>query len=252
MIDDKYEVKIELPDLAFTRARSFVRENLVFRPHVFAWNEFPSCEFERPLFVERMIGPYTIDVTYYDKDYNVVTEALEPGRYGAVARIKTEAGRTFTRFRTLFRNPERLRWWRHKLEGSIKLPEKLGIDPQVAIEQAKHVNEQVKRGFANETRRSDGPAKLLAGLYEMTPGKGEASVFEDPSARDRQWWVGLKRKLNGNDNRYSPFVCPASDRGAACPRLERRDSRRCRDEGVGSRTNRCALDQVGRGHGRGL
>ncbi len=186
---------------------------------MFAWNEFPSCEFERPLYVERMIGPYTIDVTYYDKDYNVVTEALEPGRYGAVARIKTEAGRTFTRFSTLFRKPERLRWWRHKLEGSIKLPEELGIDPEVAIEQVKHVIEQMKRAFSNQTRRSDGPAKLLAGLYEMAPGQGEASVFEDPSARDRQWWLGLKRKLNGNDNRYGAFVCPRPIEGPPAPVL---------------------------------
>jgi len=48
---------------------------------------------------------------------------------------------------------------------------------------------------------------FLSGLKESVPGSSEESVYDDVWARDRTWWVGLKRKLNGA-NVVEPLQCP--------------------------------------------
>jgi CubicO group peptidase (beta-lactamase class C family) len=52
-------------------------------------------------------------------------------------------------------------------------------------------------------------AALLAALYEAEPTGEPTNIYNDVWALNRQWWVGLKRKLYGLDEEYPhPFVCP--------------------------------------------
>jgi len=67
---------------------------------------------------------------------------------------------------------------------------------------------------------------LFAGLFETEPRDPSgavippATVSNDVWAVDRQWWVTLKRKLNGMDKVYpNPFVCPYQKEGAPAPEL---------------------------------
>ncbi len=131
------------------------------------------------------------------------------GRYGAVARINTIDGRHFTRFLTLFRAPDGMHEWLGPSADGLPLNPQLGIDPAIAVE-----HDDLIRGFFNRTLRdgaahSSDAAVFLAWLSETQPGQEPISTFNGPEAADRQWWVGLKRRLNGNDRRFpESFVCP--------------------------------------------
>jgi len=208
---------IILPDVQGERAKAFTYEDLSFTPNVFSGMNFPQCEFERPGYVEDLIGPYTLSATYYDSDYNEVKTAQKPGRYGAVVEIKTADGKTYRRLRTLFRAPGKTSWWETTMSGSVEFPKEMGIDPGTAAHQkestGKYLKQLVAGSLSHDNTQSMTPA-LLSALYTTKPGAPDATVFDDFQAQDRQWWVGLKRKLNGADKTYpAPFVCPEVIKG---------------------------------------
>jgi len=199
-----------LPDAQVERAKAFMEQRLKFDPNVFSGTKFPKCDFEQPSCVEDLIGPYTITAKFYDANYNPVTTAEKPGRYGAVVEIKTEDGKTFRRLLTLFRTQQKLSWWAHtEVAGSIGYPQEIGINPTVAKEQ-KHSTEKYLSLLLEESFSRDAAAPALtSALYETKPGAKDTGISEDFLTRDRQWWVGLKRKLAGTDKLYpQPFVCP--------------------------------------------
>ena len=114
-----------LPDPNVERAKAFMQQKLNFQPNLFSGAKFPKCEFEQPSYVEDLIRPYTITPKFYDADYQAVTTAEKPGRYGAAVEIKTSEGKTYRRLLTLFRTKEHLDWSAHEaLAGTIEFPKK--------------------------------------------------------------------------------------------------------------------------------
>lgn len=219
-IDSKHSTTLNLPNPDERRARALMDAELHFKPAVFSGAEFPACDFEQPLWVEELIGPYEIKTTFYDRDYQIVTSAERPGRYGAIIEVVPEKGRVVRRFRTLFRQPENIQWWFRDLPISIELPKEFGIDPDVIAGQSKAISEHLKWRFVDGFYRDDDSATMLAGLYETKPDSGEVRVSDDAWAKDRQWWVGLKRKFYEIDKVYSePFVCPSPIEGKPVPVL---------------------------------
>jgi len=201
----------ELPVEA-QRARRLMSARLRFQPCVFSSQEFPSLENAAQL--EEALGPHAIKITFYDRDYNVVTEAAQPGRYGAVIEITPENGRVTRRYRTLFRQPQAFAWQREYVPATIALPAATGIEPAVLAAQAQTVSNYLKGLFAESLKTEPASAALLAGLYETAPDEERTNAANDAWARDRQWWVGLKRKLNGADAHIAePFTAPRSIEG---------------------------------------
>jgi pimeloyl-ACP methyl ester carboxylesterase len=185
---------------------------LHFAPYVFGGTQFPPCNFEQPARVEEQIGPYQIRSRFYDADYQLVTSAARPGRYGAIVEIEGSDGRRFQQFRTLFRLPDapdgrlfqpprpsfRMSypepvWYGRKGPLPFDLPRGLGLDPDVVREQSTTLFEyfrgRVRSGFWDDPWT----AILLAGLFETPPGSGD--TFRNGAwARDRRWWFGLKQR----------------------------------------------------------
>jgi CubicO group peptidase (beta-lactamase class C family) len=180
---------------------------------VFSGSEFPGIDFERSLWVERLIGPYTLSVTFYDAEFNEVERAEEAGRYGAVVDIET-AARTTRRFVTLYRQPEAISWWHHQLEGRLHLPAELGVSKVIAEEYAEQVSDFIKGQLAEGLQRNSGGAVLLAALHEAEADGLRAGYYTAPGLRDRAWWLTLKRTLYGSNQKYpNPFVCPLAKAG---------------------------------------
>jgi uncharacterized glyoxalase superfamily protein PhnB len=195
---------------------------LHFAPYVFAGTRFPDCEFEQPSLVEELIGPATIRTTFYDAEYQPVTSAERPGRYGAVVEIEAADGRIFKRFRTLFRRPDSgtgrilqpVRpvfrtsypepvWVGRKGPFPVEFSPELGIDPEVVREQGTTLFEYFRgrRQLLDDPRTledayCDDPWTpiLLAGLTETPTGSGD-TYRNSAWDRDRRWWFGLKQRL---------------------------------------------------------
>ncbi len=221
-LGDKVVAPCELPDLEKARARAALDLGFHFRPYVLRSSEFPSCEFEHPNLAEDVLGRYEIRTTFYDSEYNVVTSAEEAGRYGAVAEIIPENGRPLKLYRTLVRLPQGSRFgWFPRADGiSVTLPPVLGSDPAVVAEHSEAVNTVFWGRFLDGMNRDPRLAALLAGLLEARPTGREATSADDVFAQDRQWWVGLKRKLYGVEEAYpTPFVSPRPKEGDGAPVL---------------------------------
>jgi CubicO group peptidase (beta-lactamase class C family) len=222
-VDDTTTAAVSLPDLGRERARSLLEIPVNFHPYLVSSPEFPPCDFDQPSLVEDLIGRYTLNTTFYDADYSPVTRAEKPGRYGAVVEVIPERGRGLTLFRTLFRLPQdpgMAFWWPRNVPLRVELPPAPWINSAIAAEQSGAVNDIFWGSFLASTDRDATSAALMAGLYEGNPTGSRATIQDDLLAQDRQWWVGLKRKLYGMESKYpAPFVCPRPVEGPLAPVL---------------------------------
>ena len=197
--------RIELPDPRRLAARELMEMKVICDPHVFTGVELPPCGPERPTRVEGLAGRFGVRTRYFDSGFREVTAAERPGRYGAVIEIDTEHSGVLRRYRTLFRQPDPVSWWREK-----------GVLASVRI-----IAEYAKWRFVESQEEDAGGPALLAGLYEEDPGAEEpVGPGNDAEARDRQWWVELKRRLHGAaTDGAEPFVCPRPLAGEPAPVL---------------------------------
>jgi CubicO group peptidase (beta-lactamase class C family) len=209
---------VSLPDADVIRAQQIMFLPIALKPPVFRGDEFPEPSFLQPLFTEKLLGATTFKTTYYDRDYNAVDRAAQPGRYGAVIEIMPEYGPPLTRYFTLFRAPDgynpMFQWWFQRKGAMLDLPATLGIDPSTQEAQTIAVGKLVGNLIEESVADDHGSAVLLAGLFESDPGRNPATVANDAWAVDRQWWVALKRRLNGTEKVYpNAFVCPNRKEG---------------------------------------
>lgn len=177
-----------------------------FYRYVFSDTEFPWTYFPNGRAVTRFLFPVRIKVTFYDAQYNEVTSAQKPGRYGAVIRIGLNGGVTLYRYVTLYRTPQKIYWGDGPGSiGSVTLPDGTGIDPVVEQNQQPEICPAVKDGFFGPGD-SEHAAVLLAGLSETSP-TDPAVDRTNAYARDSAWWYGLRKKLGlATKYRYLTFL----------------------------------------------
>lgn len=208
---------ITLPDAQVWRAQKLMTYAPRFTPPVFAGNSFPPCDYPNPMLAERYLGPYRIETTFYDAKYNKVASATSPGRYGAIIDIIPDKGRPLRRYATLYRQPASFNvfnWWYLKPEATVALPPDLGIDHGSIAAQGTSVGTFMQWQFQEALNEDKDSAVVLAGLSETPPDSAPRNVYNDVFALDRQWWVNLKRYLNGNELVYhNAFICPYRNDG---------------------------------------
>jgi hypothetical protein len=171
------------PDLSFR-----------FSSYVFDGTEFPQGDFEQGRLVHRSLFPARFTTTFYNAEYQQVTRADKPGRYGAVVRMSFFGGNTVYRFITLYRTPERVYWGETPIPISVQLPE-VGLDPAVVRAQATEIGEATKESLIGHGEGSPQLAILLAGLSETAPTDAPAVARNSVFARDANWWYGLRDRL---------------------------------------------------------
>jgi len=189
------------------RAKPLLTAQIVVQPSVFSQNEFPTCDFLNPDRARQLLGDYQVEVTFYSKDYEVVDKPIATGRYGAVVKITAQDGSEYTRFRTLYKTPQRMSLSRNsQFDGELEFPLAIGVDHQTWSHQRESVNEYIAQALSRDIQRSHDFAILLAGMDEMSPLQGPVSQLESAVTKDRQWWLKLKRKLNGNAERFTKTI----------------------------------------------
>jgi predicted esterase len=198
LIDGQRVGFVDLPTPGYAATWLMPYEDFAFTPCVFSTRAFPEGDFENASFVEDLIGPYESRVTFYDAQFNRVITADKPGRYGAVVEVRTDDGRVFKRYKTLFREPQDFSWRNTDIPITVKFPKEMGITAAALKLQQKAVSDYYKQLLEAEgINRGDGQtAVLLAGLYETKVAPTTKALQRNsPQAMDRAWWAGLKRKL---------------------------------------------------------
>ena len=214
---------LDFSNVHSARIRELLDQRMVFKPYGFTGEKFPTADFEHPLQVENLIGPYTIHIRYYDKDFRSVNSADKQGRYGAVIEITPDNGRMFRRFRTLVRLSTPMPGWDAPLstvpwasadfKTSIELRDQLGVTLDATTRQSKAISDFTKWSLDRSFRNNAEATVLLAGLYETG-----TDASNDVWAMDRQWWVTLKRKLYGSEEHLpDSFVCPRPIKAQKAP-----------------------------------
>jgi len=193
---------VDLPDAERFRARLMMEQSPSFDSCVFAGESFPPIRFTQGALVDNLIGPHTLEPTFYDADGREVMVADKPGRYGAVVRIRTEDGRLYTRFRTLYRTPGDFAWWNLAFPPPTALPPEWGIPAGSIRANPDAAGSALGVTLRAGVRESDDHAVWLAGMAGAEGSARAAGPSDRPEALDRQWWVALKRRLNGNEARF--------------------------------------------------
>jgi CubicO group peptidase (beta-lactamase class C family) len=218
LVDGKRATTVKLPqDIEAQKAQAYYYLSPNFTPALFSGTLFPRCDFDNVQLVEDLIGPYTIKTTFYDKNYQPVTRAEKPGRYGAVVEVAPESGaRPRTWFMTLYRVPDGVatddmgRWL------NLNPPKELGIDPAL-LKERDEVTHWILGDMINGYWAHDnGAVNLFATLCEDKAGapSDDWNVTLGITAH-RRYWLGLKRKLYGTDKQFpGPFVAPRPKEGA--------------------------------------
>ncbi len=172
--------------------------------HLLTGETFPAFAFAQPERARELLGgAYTLTPVFYDPDYKTVTKATKAGRYGAVVTVAPGAGSKLPptqRFFTLYR-----------------LPERADLDAQspALVARLKGLRWNFRDLPLKDTGES---ARELAGLHEVPKGSDPDSFYQQSWEKDRQWWIGLKRRLYGFNKRFpDPFPAPRAVAGKPAP-----------------------------------
>ncbi|NQT93544.1 MAG: family 16 glycosylhydrolase, partial [Lentisphaerae bacterium] len=183
-----------LPDINEQRRDAIRHARIVLDPFVFHGKQFPRPDLERPVYMERLAGPCLFHTTYYDADYQEVTTAERPGRYGAVVEILHEGHEPRREFLTLYRTPEPIEWWKMEMTTEMEFPRQFGVPAEVARRRSDVVGDYMKWMMGHDIHRRAEGAVVLAGLSEASPDD-DIVDRTSPRARDHRWWYGLKKKI---------------------------------------------------------
>ena len=183
------------------RAMEFAQLAPVPEHHLLTSETFPTFAFAEPERALELLGAYTLTAVFYDSDYKIVTKPTKAGRYGAVVTVAPGAESKLPptrRFFTLYR-----------------LPERADFDAQspALVARLKALRWNFRDLPLKDTGES---ARELAGLHEVPKGSDPDNFYQQSWEKDRQWWVGLKRRLYGFDKRSN--TVSRTRRSASPPR----------------------------------
>jgi predicted esterase len=193
-VDGKPVASVALGNADDSRRGAVGNLDLVASPAVFNTPTLPSVDFYSPGAAEDLLGAYEIHTTYYNANYDVVTSADKPGRYGAIVEVRPEFGKPFKRFLTLYHGDKNFNLWPMQLKASLALPPKIGIDPAVGREQESAAGDLLGDEMRNSRWRDSDLAIYLAGLSETPPGTPDLPRRLSIEGKDSVWWYGLKKK----------------------------------------------------------
>jgi len=164
---------------------------------------FPAFEFAEPNQVRELIGPYRLKAVFYDPDFQIVTKATKPGRYGAVVEIVPGPESKLPPTRRFF--------------SLYRLPDRTNFEAQSPALVARLKG--LRWNFSGlPTKDTSESSRELAGYHEVPKGSDPDNFYQQSWEKDRQWWIGLKRRLYGFDKRFpDPFPAPRAVEGKAAP-----------------------------------
>ncbi len=203
------------------RIRALAEIRVRFSALVFQGKDFPVWEWEQPERVRELLGPCTSRATFYDRAGKVIEQATSAGPVGAIVEAVPEQGRPLRCYATLYAaaalpGPG----WRYEVTDPAGLARWSGIAPAVINRHAAVFARELRQRPIEELVCDPRVARLLGGVSIAEPDDGPVRRYNDGFALVRQYWVSLKRRIQGTDRVFaSPLVAPRPARGPAAPVL---------------------------------
>ncbi|MFA6978551.1 MAG: serine hydrolase domain-containing protein [Ignavibacteriaceae bacterium] len=192
-------------DMNKRRVRAFMEEYLECDRYVFPPGNFPKFRWKNEIMVENEVGKFPLKATYFNSDFQKVTGAGKPGRYGAMIEGVTATGFVIKRFVTLFCSKIEFDDYSKNVPLHINKLKGYGIPDSIWEVYSKN-EERFSFGSLKDFPEHDADAAIfLAGLKDL---ENTNYIYDTPRIQDRQWWIKLKRKLEGNSPSQNQLSIP--------------------------------------------
>ena len=192
-------------DINEERLRAFMDETIDCDKYVFQTGDFPEFHWKNEIRVENELGEFPLNVTYYNSDFQKVTSAYKPGRYGAVIEGVTSTGFVIKRYVTLFCSEVELDDYSNNIPIKINQLNDYNIDYN---KWQQYENNEQRFSFGSLKyfpQHNPDAAIFLSGLNDLEIKNG---IYDTPRNRDKQWWIILKGKLEEREYLHKPLSPP--------------------------------------------
>lgn len=171
---------------------------------------FPKIDFLNRDLVEAAIGSYTLNVRFFDAQWQEVTAPQAPGRYGALVEFHSADGLAFKVARTLFKTAQPYSPDHPKKEPydvTVKFPASFGLPDTIATTEQWNVDDWMGLVVENQSKRDGQQAVLVAALQDITTDPDRWRGFS-VSRIECAWWSELYKRLGENQDYLYLTVLP--------------------------------------------
>jgi pimeloyl-ACP methyl ester carboxylesterase len=168
-----------------------------FQTCVFSGPDFPTGDLDNGSLLRRAFVPVRASTRFFDAQFREVTQAAQPGRYGAVVEIRfaglLRGHRYITLYRTLAPVPADL----IQIPITAQFPPEFGINPEVLAAQQPAIGAALQNMLLDyeDGAAPESLAILLAGLAETSPQDPPQYLHADADTRNAAWWYELRARL---------------------------------------------------------
>lgn len=183
------------PELTKDQCEELVRhQSIVADPGIFSAETFPKIDFLNKDLVKAALGPYALNVRYFDAAYNELQKPAAPGRYGAWVEVHFPNGVSDTRQLTLFKSAMPYKPRKDPFRVQADLPAAFAVPPQVVEREQWNVQDFINGVFGQAYHQDDEYAVLTAALHDLGADPARWHGFGYWHIDDA-WWTGLETKL---------------------------------------------------------
>lgn len=135
LLDGKIIQSIPLPEVAAQRKNALRGIDVKLDQYVLTSSKLPGFKFDDDTEAANILGPHTVQVTFYDANHEVVTAADKPGVYAAIVEFVRQGDPSVKRYHTLLRIADGVDLAAIKLSPP-QFPKELGIGEDIARQHA--------------------------------------------------------------------------------------------------------------------
>lgn len=176
--------------------------------YTFEPGKFPDLEWDRPDFVEKVMGKFPLEARWFDSQLNDVNTPQQPGRYAFYVEGKTPKGKIIRRASTVYCRPKYWFGWSEKPKAHLEFLAVDGIDRSVWEENEDAIATFAGRIVLYSILRQQQGAVLMSYLHEMKATGNSPVLTDTPLIRDHDYHLALKQKILDIEKKYPPLRMP--------------------------------------------
>jgi len=161
---------------------------------IFDGDSFPKIDFLNKDLVTAALGPYSLNIRFFDAAWNEVEKPAASGRYGAWVKILFSNGTSDTRHLTLFKTASPYNPAKDPYQVLVQFPAAFGLSKEI-VDREQWNSQTFMNGIIDTaSHQNDNYAVLLAALHDAAADPARWQGFNYLRI-ESAWWTGLENKL---------------------------------------------------------